>query len=203
VGGHKYSHPLGLYPSRPNYKFGTECARGATPTAAAQESWDTLSYSTQSSTISTSFVKSVFIFSPAINNWVLARATLDTGSTYNWISKHFLEKRLGRSTRTLPQEHSHACVAFSGHVVVPLGFVKLVWYDAEGPGCTTHEAQLLVCDQKESLFDVIIGSRTIVQENLLSFEIATVWHNQKTQVVMRPVIGAGRPTRVRTRGRQV
>jgi hypothetical protein len=162
-----------------------------TSTTATQQAWDSLSYTTQSSSTSTSFVKSIFIFSPATNSWVISRATLDTGSTYNWISKHFLEKRLGRSIHTLPQEHSRPCVAFSGHVVVPLGFVKLVWYEAEGARCATHETQFLVCEQNEGLFDMIIGSRTIVRENLLSLEIATIWQSQRTQTVLPPVIGGG------------
>ncbi|KAJ5054680.1 uncharacterized protein L3040_000946 [Drepanopeziza brunnea f. sp. 'multigermtubi'] len=61
---------------------------------------------------------------------------------YNWITKNFfLEKRLGASYRTLPGGRSHAFVAFSGHLVVPLGFVNLTWYEADGAGRTTYKTQ--------------------------------------------------------------
>lgn len=121
---------------------------------------------------------------------MIGRATFDTGSTYNWISRHFLEERLGRTHNVLPQNHSRTCVAFSGHVVVPLGFVKLIWYEAEGAGRTTYDTQFFVCDQEERLFDLIIGSRTIAREKILSWQITTIWRN-RTQGQLPPVLGRG------------
>ena len=149
--------------------------------------WETVSFSTEDSAISDSFVKTIRVLNPSTSLWVIARSTFDTGSTYNWISKQFLEQRLRISYHELPQKRRHACIAFSGHVVVPLGFVKLLWYDAEGAGRVTYETQFLVCDQQERLFDLIVGSRTITRERILSWRVTTVWGS--TQVQPSPVIG--------------
>lgn len=145
-----------------------------------------MSYTTQDSHLPDTFIKDIRVFSPATNSWVIGRATFDTGSTYNWISKQFLEERLARFHQTLPQKHSRQCLAFSGHTIVPLGFVKLIWY--EGSGRTTHEAQFLVCNQERRLFDVIVGSRTIAKEKFLSWHITTLWG---TQAETAPVFGKG------------
>ncbi|KAI9055232.1 hypothetical protein LZ554_000196 [Drepanopeziza brunnea f. sp. 'monogermtubi'] len=166
----------------------TELQYKTTPAAG----WDTSSYKTQDSNISDWFVKTVRIFSSDTDSWVIGRVTFDTGSTYNWITKNFLEERLGASYRALPGGRSHACVAFSGHLVVPLGFINLTWYEADGAGRTSYETQFFVCEQEERLFDLIVGSRTIVRERILSWQISTVWPNQRTQAGLTPLFSEAR-----------
>ncbi|EKD20842.1 hypothetical protein MBM_01524 [Drepanopeziza brunnea f. sp. 'multigermtubi' MB_m1] len=133
------------------------------------------------------------MFSSDTDYWVIGKVTFDTGSMYNWITKNFfLEKRLGASYRTLPGGRSHAFVAFSGHLVVPLGFVNLTWYEADGAGRTTYKTQSFVCEQEERLFDVIFGSRTIFQQKILSWQLSTIWPTQRAQAGLAPLFSEAR-----------
>jgi hypothetical protein len=151
---------------------------------AQHRCWDSFSYTTEDSSASECFVKDIRIFTRARDRWEIARATFDTGSTYNWISKSFVEDRLSLPVGNIPAGSIRTCIAFSGHVIIPIGFVRLVWYNAEGAGRTTYETQFLVCDQENNLFDVVIGSRTIAREKILLWKIATVWSHDHTELRM-------------------
>jgi hypothetical protein len=151
---------------------------------AQHRCWDNVSYTTEDSSTSEFFVKDIRIFTRAKDEWEVARATFDTASTYNWISKSFVEDRLGLPVGKIPAGTVRTCVAFSGHVVIPIGFVRLVWYNAEGAGRTTYETQFLVCDQENNLFDVIVGSRTIAREKILLWKLATVWSHDHHEIRM-------------------
>ena len=105
----------------------------------------------------------------------MARATFDTGSIHNWVSKTYLIERLRFPLTQLSHEQKRLCVAFNGALVLPIGAVQLTWY-----GCSTHGRKscvstFFVADEDVQLFDILIGSKTIVKERILTWDVGAVW----------------------------
>lgn len=105
----------------------------------------------------------------------MARATFDTGSIYNWVSKSSLTERLGLNVSPVSQGHNSLCVAFNGAVILPIGIVHLTWYGGRVQSRRSYVSTFLVADDDVRHFDLLIGSATIVKEKILAWDVGAVW----------------------------
>ena len=101
-----------------------------------------------------------------------AKGTFDTASTRNWAAEKYVSQRLKMAIEELPPEDTK-CYQFDGAEVRPMGQVTLTWCFARGR--KTYKCTFLVYGGKSQNFDVLIGSKTIHGEAILTWNAEFVW----------------------------
>lgn len=101
-----------------------------------------------------------------------ARGTFDTASTRNWASEEYVSKRLKIAIDKLSHEDIR-CYQFDAAEVRPMGQVTLTWFFANGR--KTYKCTFLVYGGESQTFDVLIGSKTIHDEAILTWNVELLW----------------------------
>ena len=133
------------------------------------------------------FVRTVYVCATLQGDWQIARATFDTGSVYNWVSKTYLSERLGIQIKAKSRRKKHLCITFNGAIVSPVGVVQLMWYGRRARSRRSCLSTFLVLDDDIHIFDLLIGSTTIVKEKILAWDVGTAW-----TLIGTPLGGKGR-----------
>ena len=110
-----------------------------------------------------------------------ARAKFDTGNPYNLVSRDFIEKTFNIPFIHFPEGNRELLQLPNGHKFLAIGKITGRWSvavnsrdkNAGGKNIRFHpkfyDSDFYVSETKE-LFDVVIGSETIEQYNLINFQ---------------------------------
>ncbi|KAI9868139.1 MAG: hypothetical protein M1813_006884 [Trichoglossum hirsutum] len=134
-----------------------------------------------SSVSSDTFVRTIKIYIPSEEDWDIAQACLDTGCPTNWISKSYVIERLHMTISPLPEDKIFH--AINGTEFRSEGVVKVRWQSPSGR--KTYSTSFLVYGGEHQPFDVLIGSKFIFKEGLLTAESNPAW----------PAVSARKPTK--------
>ena len=116
-----------------------------------------------------------------------ALATFDTGSTHDWVSWTLVSSYLNATVKHLPHTQAAISIDFNGRIVEAIGIVSLIWY-IPSDSHKVYRGWFYVSQQEH--FDVIIGSKTIARENILVWNLGTLWPNKKK---LMPIRDDGQP----------